>query len=141
MNIWFEVKIKYKKISEDGKPKIIVETYLFDGVLFADAEKRAYEVLGAYITDFKVESVKKANFAELFPFDLGDYWFKFTIESIITNDSGKEKKHKSNYLIMADSIDQALTRIKKQIDNMVVPYNLTAISLSNILDVFPIKED
>ena len=38
--IWFECKIQYEKVMEDGLQKIVVETYTIDALSFTEAEQR-----------------------------------------------------------------------------------------------------
>lgn len=144
MKNWFEVKIRYKKTGEDGKEKIVSESYLLDAISFTEAEKRTFEEMEVYFSDnteIKIDAIKKSRIVQMFPFDSGEYWFKVTILMIMFDEgSGKEQKTKEVYLLMADDIQEALNRMKFSLDMSLVPYVITAISVSNILDVFPYKD-
>ena len=37
---WFEVKVKYVKVGEDGREKKVSELYLLNAVSFTEAESR-----------------------------------------------------------------------------------------------------
>ena len=77
MNTWFECKVKYEKMGNDGKEKMVSEPYLIDAVSFTEAESRIHKELEPYISgDFFVSSIKIANFSELIPCEEGDRWFK-----------------------------------------------------------------
>lgn len=143
MKNWFEVKIKYNKTGEDRKDKAISENYLFDAVSFTEAELRIIEELAHYVSDgMKIEAIKKAKIVELFPYDSGEYWFKIDVDMITLDEkAGKEKKIKLHYLVLADDIQQALTRFNKNVDNTVVPYVITLIAVTSIIEVYPNKED
>ena len=76
MNTWFECKVKYEKMGEDGKEKMVSEPYLIDAVSFTDAESRMHKEMEHYITgDFFVSTIKMANYSELLPKEDGDLWF------------------------------------------------------------------
>ena len=46
---WFEAKVKYIKIGEDGKENKVSEDYLIDAVSYTDAEARTYLELSKFI--------------------------------------------------------------------------------------------
>jgi len=37
---WFECKIKYQKMDNDGRERVVTENFLLDAVSFTDAEAR-----------------------------------------------------------------------------------------------------
>ena len=37
---WFEAKVKYVKVSEDGREKKVNESYLLDALSYTEAESR-----------------------------------------------------------------------------------------------------
>lgn len=45
MHNWFECKVSYEKIMEDGKQKKVTEPYLVDALSFTEAEARIIEEL------------------------------------------------------------------------------------------------
>ena len=64
---WFECKIKYEKVMEDGLQKQVVEQYAVDALSFAEAEQRITEQMSQYISgEFEVADVKKAAYKEVF---------------------------------------------------------------------------
>ena len=64
---WFECKIKYEKMMEDGLQKQVVEQYVVDALSFAEAEQRITEEMFQYISgEFEVADVKKAAYKEIF---------------------------------------------------------------------------
>lgn len=132
MKTWFEVKAK---ISQGEKA--VTETYLFDSVSFTDAETKAYEEL----QPIKIEAIKHAKIAELLPFDSGDFWYKIGVNMVTLNESkGIEESMKLNYIIQANEISQALLRFKKSIDNTIVPYVITSIAITPIVEIFTYNE-
>jgi hypothetical protein len=88
--------------------------------------------------EFSVVEIKKSKIAEVFPFENGEWWFKVTINLVtIDEEAGKEKKLRTYYLIMADDIKEALERLDESLSYLVIPYVVTAIAVSTIVDVFP----
>jgi len=138
--MFFDVKIKRL---EETLEKDISEVYLFDAVNWTEAEKRTFETMeDLSFKNFKIQSIKKANLVEVFAYDSGEYWFKIGAEMIVIDeDTRKESKVKENYLLMADDIQQALTRIKESVDYSVAPYVVLSVAFANITEVYPYNKD
>ena len=138
--MFFEVKIKRL---EETLEKDVSEVYLFDAVNWTEAEKRTFETMEILsFKNFKIQSIKKANIIEVFAYDSGEYWFKIGAEMIVIDeDTRKESKVKENYLLMADDIQQALTRIKESVDYSVAPYVVLSVAFANITEVYPYNKD
>ena len=47
--IWFECKIRYEKVTEEGLQKKVTEQYAVDALSFSEAEQRIIEELSYYI--------------------------------------------------------------------------------------------
>ena len=64
--IWFECKVKYEKVQENGLQKKVTEVYVVDALSFAEAENRITEEMSAYISgEFEIADVKKASYKEI----------------------------------------------------------------------------
>lgn len=139
MNSWFECKVKYDKIDNEGRDKTVSEPYLVDAVSFTDAEKRVHKELEAYITgEFLVTNIKIANYSEIIPDENGDRWFKCKITYISLDEkSGKERKTNSYMLVQSNTVKEAYNKLEKELGDMVSEYSIPAIQESPILDVFP----
>lgn len=140
MQTWFECKVKYLKVSESGSELTVTENFLLDAVSYTDAETRIIRQMQQMVKggEFSIVDIKKSRIAEVFPFESGEWWFKATINLVtIDEDAGKEKKIRAYYLIMADDINEALSRLEESLSYIVIPYVTTAISVSTIADVFP----
>ena len=48
--IWFECKIRYEKVMEDGLQKKVTEAYVVDALSFSEAEERIIEEMSSYIS-------------------------------------------------------------------------------------------
>jgi hypothetical protein len=139
MNTWFECKVKYQKITESGKEYMVTENFLLDAVSFTDAETRMIRQLQQMVKgEFSVVDIKKSKIGEIFPYDSGEWWFKATINLVtIDEEAGKEKKLRTWYLVMADDIKQALERLDESLSYIVIPYVISSLTVSTIVDVFP----
>ena len=88
MNKWFECKVKYVKMMENGLEKKVTEPYLVDAISFTEAEKRFIEEIRPFMTgEFEVSDIKRVNYSEVFFCDAesADRWFKCKL-SFITLD-------------------------------------------------------
>ncbi len=105
MATWFECKVKYDKMTEDGSQKTVTEPYLVDALSFTEAEARITEEITPFISgEFKVTAVKRTNTAEIFWKEGGDKWYKVKVNfCTIDEKTGKEKKT-PNYM-MVQAID------------------------------------
>jgi hypothetical protein len=143
MQTWFEVKVKYVKVDQDGRERKVSESYLVDAVSFTDAETRIIQQMQQIIRgEFQVDNIKKSNIIEIFPAESGEFWYKARI-AIVTIDekAGREKKINNYFLVAADDFKEAFRRLEEGLSYILVPYQTTAMSLSNIADVFPYFQD
>jgi hypothetical protein len=139
MQTWFECKVKYVKIDDDGRERKVSESYLVDAVTFTDAETRIIQQLQTMVRgEFVVDNIKKSNIVEIFPHEDGEWWYKAKIAIVtIDENAGKEKKINNYFLVAADDIKQALQRLEDGLSYILVPYQTTSLAVCNIVDVFP----
>lgn len=140
MQTWFESKVKYNKVAQSGNEQMVTENFLLDAVSYTDAETRIIRQMQQMVKggEFQIVDIKKSRIAEVFPFENGEWWFKATINLVtVDEEAGKEKKLRAYYLIMADDIQEALDRLAESLSFLVVPYVVSAITVSTIVDVFP----
>lgn len=141
---WFEVKIKFEKIDENGKEVKGSDSYLFDSVSFSDAEMKGFSEFEKIIKgSFSVEAIKKSKISEVFPYEDGDYWYKSVVVfETLDEQSGKEKPIKFEYLILASDIHKALDRLTDNLTDTTVDYTIKGIAESSIVDIYKyIQED
>jgi hypothetical protein len=138
MASWYLAKIRYQKEDEAGSLQTINECYLIDSVSFTEAEARAHKQIVTGASDFSVTSITRMRLADLFINEEGEKWFKIKVVYFSVDDrSGKEKKVVNYMLLNADGTQQALNRITENLKNMLIPYDITDINLTPILEVFP----
>ena len=142
MPSWYLGKIKYQQEQENGALKTISEAYLVDAVSYTDAEARIYRIVADNTPDFQVSSLTKMKLSDVFHFEDegGEKWFKCKTFYVSIDDSkgtAKEKKIISYMLVNADSPKQAIERIEKSLATMLIPYEITDVNLTPILEVYP----
>lgn len=137
---WIETKLRYNKVMENGAVKKVTEPYLVDALSFTEAEARIIEEMKAYISgEFTVSAVKKAKIADVMPSDDGGYWYKIRAMFIsIDERTGADKKTPHDFMIQAADLEDAIVSFKSEI-HLMVDYEITAVTQTPILDVFPAK--
>ena len=141
---WFECKIRYEKIMEDGTPKKVNEVYVIDALSFSEAEERIMEEMLPYnLVDIEIVDVKIAPYREIFFADdnLADQWFKAKLSFITIDErSNKEKRTSVMYLVNAGNISSVINNIDKVMSGTMIDYVTTSISATKIFDVFEYKK-
>jgi len=142
MNTWFETTAKYIKMDENGRERKTSETYLLDAISFSEAETRIYKELQTMVSgEFLVTKIAKTNICEIIPSDNGDRWYKAKVSFItIDEELGKEKRVAQYVLVFSNSPKEASDQITEAMQGMMADFEISSISESNILDVFPYAE-
>lgn len=142
--MWFECKIRYEKIMEDGLPKKINDVYVVDALSFSEAEERIIEEMSSYISgEIEIMDVKIAPYREIFFADdnLADQWFKAKLSFITIDErTDKEKRTSMMYLVNAGNISSAISNIDEVMRGTMIDYVTTSISATKIFDVFEYKK-
>lgn len=137
---WFECKIKYEKMIENGTLKKVTEPFLVDAVNFTDAEKRIIEEREPFMTgEFEVSDIKRAPYKELFesPLESADKWYKAKLIFITLDEKkGTEKKTTSNILVQAADFAGALEAVLENMSSSMIDYTIASITETPIMDVY-----
>ena len=143
MNSWFTVKIKYTKQLDNGALKRVSEPYLIAAMTFTDAEARIYEELGTLIRgEFHVVGITRTELHDIFMYQDADAWYKVKVKyETIDADSEKTRKVTQNFLVSAGSVKEAYERIKESLSTLMVDFEIPSISVSPIVDIFPVTDD
>ena len=142
-SIWYETRIKYQKIMEDGSEKVVNELYVVDALSCTEAETSIIDEMSCYISgDSAVTSAKKTNYGEILFSDLDDddKWYKAKCQFITIDDkSEREKRSNVFYLVQAKSLARALRYIDEVIGKTMIDYDIVGINETKIYDVFEHK--
>ena len=137
---YYEVKIQYQKILEDGKEKKVTEQYVVEALTFTEAESRIIEEMTPYISgEFDVVSEKIAPYNEIFLSDRtdDDKWFISKVGFITLDErTDKEKKQTFRYLVQAATSKLALDYTKEMFSHGMSDYSIEAVQDTPTIDVF-----
>ena len=144
---YYEVKIQYHKMQEDGKEKKVTEQYVVEALTFTEAESRIIEEMTPYISgEFDVVSEKIAPYNEILLSDRtdDDKWFISKVGFITLDErTDKEKKQTFRYLVQAATSELALDYTKEMFSHGMSDYSIEAVQDTPTLDVFlyEVKKD
>ena len=141
MHNWFECKVTYEKMMENGLQKKVSEPYLVDALSFTEAEARIIEEVTPFISgDFSVEAVGKARISEIFFNEEGDRFFKFKINFITINEKTKaEKKTAAKMIAQACTLKEAISVLEEGMKNTMADYSIAEVKETMLMDVFPFE--
>ena len=138
--IWFEAKVRYEKVMEDGLQKKVTELYVIDALSYSEAETRIMDEMSSYISgEFEVADLKKAAYKEVFFSDkeTDDRWYKARLQFItIVEKTEKEKRSAVTYLVQAATLDSAVKNINEVMNGTMIDYEKSNIAETKVVDVF-----
>ena len=137
---WFETKVRYSKMGENGVEKKVTESYLVDALSCTEAEARTLKEMEPYITgEFTVSDIKQAKYSEIFldEADSADRFFKCKVVFITLDEkSGNEKESSTNMLVQASDLREAIKSLDKGMEGSMADYRIKGVNETNIMDVF-----
>jgi len=140
---WFECKVSYEKMMENGVQKKVTEPYLVDALSFTEAEARIIEEIKPYISgEFTITDIKRARLAELFFNEEGDRYYKIKVFFITLDEkSGAEKKTAVQMLAQASDLKHAISVLEEGMKGSMADYTIGSVAETMIMDVFPFSSD
>ncbi len=140
MALWFECKVRYDKMMENGSVKKVNEPYLVDALTFTEAEARIIEEITPFITgEFSISAVKKTKISEIFFDDSADKYYMVKVNFItLDENTGTEKKSASFILTQAVDLEGALARFKEGMKGTMAEYDIASIAETQLMDVYPL---
>lgn len=141
MNYWFECKVSYERQADSMGMKKVSESYLVDALSFTEAEERIIKEIRPFVSvgELEVVNIRRARIAELFLSDEGedDRYFRAKVNFITVDEkSGSEKKTSATMIVKSDSLPNAVTELKAQLDSQMASYEIASVTDTQILDVF-----
>ena len=137
---WFECKIRYEKVMENGLAKKVFENYTVDAMSFSEAEARIIEEMSSYISgEFDVTDIKPAAYGEIHFSDApaDDRWYKAKLQFItIDEKSGKEKRSTVIYLVQGGTLQSALKNVDTVMGTTMNDYIVASLAETQIMDVY-----
>lgn len=138
MATWFECKVKYDKLAENGQQKTVTEPYLIDALSFTEAEARIIEEITPFISgEFKVTAVKRTNIAEIFWNEAGDRWYKVKVNFITIDEKTAVEKKTANFImVQAEDFKSAFENFMAGMKGTMSDFEIASISETLIMDVY-----
>ncbi len=134
---FFECKVRYERVTEEGINKKVTEPYIVKAFTFTEAETMIFKFIEPFtIGEFTVSDIKRCRFSEIIEDKSGDKYYKSVIHYITLNEkSGMEKRIKQLLLVQASSIEEVITNVKKYMKSSMSDYILSKIEETAIMDV------
>ena len=139
MHSWFECKVSFEKVLENGMQKKVTEPYLVDALSFTEAEARIIEEIRPFISgEFTVTDIKRACLSELFFNENGDRFYKIKVYFITLDEkSGAEKKTAAQMLAQACTLKEAIAVLEEGMKGTMADYTIASVTETMLMDVFP----
>lgn len=137
---WFETKVRYEKMQEDGMQKRVTEQYVVDALSFTEAESSITKNMEPYISgDMTVQTITRASYGEIFFSDkeADDKWYKVKLQFTTLDDKTEKEKHSYiYYLVQASNIELARKYIDEVMQGTMIDYQFKTITETITMDVF-----
>ncbi len=128
MHIWYNCRVKYIKVTENGKEKKATESYLIEAISFSEAEQVILEKLEPFSkSQLEITTLAKTNISEVFDFEDDGLWYKTKISyTDINEETEKNQKFNKYILVSAKDIKQAYERIEDNL-GLMIPYDVISV--------------
>ena len=143
-SMWFECKIRYDRLTDEGLSKKVNEQYVVDALSYTEAEKNIIRSTAEIIPEvIEIRAIKEAAYSEIFfSEDDAEKWYKTKISFISINErTGKERRTNILYLVQANDISNAISNVKEIMSKSMSDYTIQSMALTQILDVFEHDEE
>lgn len=130
--MFYEIKLKVEKENSKGEMKEVVEHFITDVGLFAEAEAKGLE---QYV-DCDVISITRSKVVEIVNEKEEDKpFYKATLIDIFIDDNGNEKETKYYNLVCAKDITEANRLMQEHMRQGLEDMRLDAIQKTKIIDL------
>lgn len=136
MATYYETKIRYGKMMQDGMVKNVNELYLVDAISFTEAETRITEESSVFNNgDLSVVAIKRTPIAEIFNPEAEKFFLAKVGFITINEKSGAEKKTISQILVGGMDYDDAKGNFETGMKNTLSDWELVSLSETAYIDV------
>lgn len=138
---WFECKVRYDKMMENGVVKKVTEPYLVDALSFTEAESRIIEEQTPSISgDFSVSAVKRTKISEIFWDDSADKWYLVKVAFVtIDEKTAVEKKTSTLILTAGNDLKDAYDNFMAGMEGTMADFEIQSIAETPLMDVYKAK--
>ncbi|MFA4085636.1 MAG: DUF4494 domain-containing protein [Paramuribaculum intestinale] len=138
---WFECKVRYDKMMENGVVKKVTEPYLVDALSFTEAESRIIEEQTPFISgDFSVSAVKRTKISEIFWDDSADKWYLVKVAFVtIDEKTAVEQKPSPLSLTAGNDLKGAYDNFMAGMEGTMADFEIQSIAETPLMDVYKAK--
>lgn len=140
---WFECKVSYHKLVENGVQKKVTDTFMVDALSFTEAEARVIEEVTPFVSgEMNVASVKRTKISEIFRDDSADKWYLVKVAFItIDEKSAQEKRAVTLILVAGANFKAAYDNFMEGMKGTMADFEIVSIAETPVLDVYAAKLD
>lgn len=156
MKRFYEVVVKYDRLSDAGEPQKVTEQYLFAAVSCGDAETQMTEYIQAFVKgEMDITSIKLSKYSEFIPDNIlvnahvvgmnaievnvpsneELKYFAVKVSFLTVDDKGKTKKTPFHYITKAVSVEAANKTVFWFMKGTIADYEINNIVETKIIDV------
>ena len=135
---FFEVKVKYDKMHENGVLKTVTETYALEALSFTEAEAKITNKMRPFIQgSFEVTAEKIAPYTCLISGG-NDLYYQVKYTHMVQNETtGTEsKRHLETILVNAADFDEAKAKAVAYQNDSICDWQIDTLKETKIIDVF-----
>lgn len=129
----YEIKVKYKSFNAKGEEKDITEDYLYDCLLFSEAEAKALTEVNNGEVD--VTAIKRSKIVEVVN-EGEEPYFKAKIVDIFLDENGKEKENPYYLLCNAKDVASATKKFEEHLKQGMQDFRLDSVSKTKFLEIW-----
>lgn len=136
---WFESKVSYPGLDDNGKEKLIKETIAVESSTFTSAEQLVMEnYTNASILTLKIAKYRDVLFCE--KDDADCRWFRIKVQFVTLDEvTAKEKKTNAIYLVQQTGISEARMEVLNLLKGGISDYTIVKIEETPISDVLELR--
>lgn len=135
---WFECKVRYDKMMENGMQKKVTEPYLVDAMTFTEAEARIIEEIRPFLSgEFSISAVKRTKISEVMRDDSADKWYMVKVGFItIDEKTAAEKRSVTQMLVAGSDFKNAYDNFMEGMKSTMAEFEIVSIAETLIMDVY-----
>jgi hypothetical protein len=135
----FICKISYIKQLENGTISRKSDQYVVDAYSFTECEANLQSSLEETIPEYELESMAISKINDVIVDESKDKFVNVGIAYVSNDaDTGKETKITEKYLIQADTVEEAISKIKVRMEGSVMDWTIKTTSVTPILEYFQV---
>jgi hypothetical protein len=114
MDSYFKCDVRYLKANEQGEEKEVTESYLVKAINYTEAETLIHKKITENVTkNFVVMKIDRFRVTDMIDVDFGADYYLAKSSFLTVSERGKEKKVVERALVNANSIHDALNKLKE----------------------------